>query len=295
MKKVAVFLRLFKQTLTNFQDNDPVRMAAATAFFTFFALPPSVIILSTVFSPVFNQQQVRGQVFRQLGQLFGYQSARQLNDISNHLQPNPSHFLWTALSVVLVLLASTALFMVIKNSLNQLWNVKATAERTILNTLKDRLVALGIIIFTGLLVTGSLALDQLASQVERGSILDETVNGVLSILFMAVWFAALFKCLPDLRVPWKAVWVGAFVTSLLYELGEALLGRLLVPDLINSRYGASGAFILLLLFVFYSSLIFYYGAVFTRQYTQWLHLDAQPKKSAVLYEITEISDSKKTP
>ncbi|WP_229311413.1 YihY/virulence factor BrkB family protein [Larkinella rosea] len=267
-------------------------MAAATAFFTFFALPPIVIILGTVFSPVFNQQQVRGQVFQELGQLFGNQSAKQLKDISTQLQPDRSHLLWTVLGSALLLIASTALFMVIKNSLNQLWNVKAAADRTILNTLKDRAIAFGLIVFSGLLMTGSLALDQVMTPYSSIGILNWTLDQLSSTVFIAIWFSTLFKFLPDLRISWKAVCVGAVVTSLLYELGEAILSRLLIHGLISSRYGTSGAFILILLFVFYASLIFYYGAAFTWQYAHWIHLDAKPKKSAVLYEITEVDDPK---
>ncbi|GAB3911802.1 hypothetical protein GCM10028803_54030 [Larkinella knui] len=301
MRKFIPFLQVFKQAFTNLQANDPVRMAAATAFFTFFALPPIVIILSTLFSPVVNQQRVRGTVFHQLAELFGRQGANQLKDISHHLQKENSSVWLTLLTGVLLLLASTTLFAVIKNSLNQLWNVKPTVDRTWLNVLKDKGKALAIIVFSGLLLTVSLAVDtgaaQLWSRVSPGlSTFDRwtatVVDQLSSILVMALWFALVFKYLPDLRIRWKAIWVGAIVTSLLFGLGEAILNRLLINSLVSSRYGASGAIILMLLFVFYSSLIFYYGATFTRYYAEWTHLDATPKSHSVVYQITEVDNRK---
>ncbi|MFD2935576.1 YihY/virulence factor BrkB family protein [Spirosoma flavum] len=295
---VPVF-RLLKQAFTNLQANDPVRMAGATAFFAFFGLPPIVIILSSVLSQLFNDryQRVSGQLFNELADLFGPKSANQLEDISHRLQfPKPS-LLLTVLSFVLLLLASTTLFAILKNSLNQLWNIKSKPGRNFLHVLTDKLIALAIILGSGLLFSSSIALEQLMAQLGTELSFSSLTyhhsianlgHHVVSIFIRMVWFAILFKFLPDVRISWRAVWLGAFFTSGLFKVGEGILNHLLINSQIGSMYGTSGAIILLLLFVFYASLIFYYGAAFTRQYSEWTHLSAEPTSHAIAYTITEI-------
>ena len=295
---VGSFLKLLKQAFTNLRSNDPVRMAGATAFFTLFALPPIIIILSQVLGTFFNEHRrlVSGRLFGQLAELFGAQSARQLQDISRHLQPEASYSLSTGLSVFLLLMASTTLFAVIKNSLNQLWNVKS--ERTFLYVLRDRGISLLIIMASGLLFTVSLTIDDLMHSLSAATLPAVSGSGWLfslghltaSVALLTVWFALLLRYLPDVRVRWRAVWMGAFVTSVLFSLGAELLSQLLTHQQISSLYGDSASLILILLFVFYCALIFYYGAAFTRQYTQYVHLVAEPQANAVAYTITEVDD-----
>lgn len=297
-RRIPAFLEVFKLAFVNLKANDPVRMAGATAFFAFFALPPIVILLSQVLSLLFNdrRQVVSGRLFGQLAELFGPQGARQLHDISQHLRPRTADTLSMVVSVALLLLASTTLFAVIKSSLNQLWNVKARPQRTVLRGFKDRGMALFIILLSGMLFMLSLVLERsfwlLVSAVlplpwTHNDAAIGLGNDCLSIGMLTVWFALLFQLLPDVRVRRTAVWTGALVTSLLFTLGEAVLSRLLTHSQMRSLYGSAGAIILILLFVFYCSLIFYYGAAFTRQFTHWAHLEAAPTPNAVGYTITE--------
>ncbi|MVM34688.1 YihY/virulence factor BrkB family protein [Spirosoma sp. HMF4905] len=302
MKKVAPLLLLLKQAFINLQANDPIRMAGATAFFAFFALPPIVLILSSVLSRLFNDryQRISGQLFDKLAELFGPKSANQLETISHRLHlPKPSLPL-TILSFILVLVASTTLFAILKNSLNQLWNIKKKSERSFLLILLDKLIALAIILGSGFLFSLSLALEQLTAQLSAkwsfpsfAYYQDVTNLGhfFASILIRMIWFAMLFKFLPDVRISWRAVWPGALFTSILFKAGEVILDNLLINSSIGTLYGTSGAIILLLLFVFYASLLFYYGAAFTRQYGEWIHLAVEPNSQAVAYTITEVDSS----
>jgi membrane protein len=302
VKKVTPLLLLLKQALANLLANDPIRMAGATAFFSFFALPPIVIILSRVLSQLFNDryQRVSGQLFDELADLFGPRSANQLEDISHRLQLAKPSFLLTVLSFVLVLMASTTLFAILKNSLNQLWNIKKKEGRHVLAILIDKLIAMGIILGSGFLFSLSLTLEQFVAQVSiKWSLTTLTYYQEMvslghffaSILIHMIWFGVLLKFLPDVRLSWRAVWPGAFFTSVLFKAGEAILNNLLINSQIGSLYGKSGAIILLLLFVFYASLLFYYGAAFTRQYSEWIHLAAEPNNRAVAYTITEVEPS----
>ena len=299
MKKLVSFLNVFRLAFSNLKANDPVRMAGATAFFAFFALPPIVIILSQILSTLFDDryQSVSGRLFGQLAQLFGPQSARQLQDITQHLQSQKPDRLLTIVNVGVLLLTSTTLFAVIKSSLNQLWNVKAKPDRTWLHSLEDRLIALVIIFGSGLLVTASLTISQ-ALAVPGSAPDDDSVtwagliNGIgrygVSVLVLTVWFAMLLTYLPDVRVRWSATWVGALVTAGLFTAGEWVLTRLLTYSLFRSMHGGAATITLILLLVFYCSLIFYFGASFTRQYAEGANLKMTPNANAVGYTIAEV-------
>ncbi|QKZ13809.1 YihY/virulence factor BrkB family protein [Spirosoma sp. KUDC1026] len=298
-KKIVPVLRLFREAFTNLKANDPVRMAGATSFFTFFALPPIVIMLSNVLSPVLNEQHqlVSYRLFAELSKLLGPRSANQLQDISQHLQNRPPTLPMTLVGFFLLLLASTTLFSVVKSSLNQLWNVRPKASRGFVHTLKDRGIALVIILFSGLLFSISLTIDQRLAVLQQGMLtstptlrdwLSSGGNYLLSVVIITFWFASVFNYLPDVRVPRRAVWVGALVTSVLFKVGELILNRLLINSQVANLYGASGSVILLLLFVFYSSLIFYYGASFTRTFARTNQPDPEPNATAVSYEITDL-------
>ncbi|WP_420150839.1 YihY/virulence factor BrkB family protein [Spirosoma sp.] len=297
MKKVVPVFRLAAQAFANLKANDPIRMAAATAFFSFFALPSILIILSQLYGNLLSSNdRVSWQLFRKMADVLGYQSARQIQDISQHLQQRRSSTLLTVLNIFVLLLASTTLFAIIKNSLNQLWSVKPSIDRHVWHVALDKLVALAIIVFSGFLFMASLTIsrtlaplnEQLFSGIDDWS--GNAGQHMLSVATLTIWFAIVFKYLPDIRIHWQAVGVGALVTALLVELGEAILNRLLINSSVSSLYGTSGAIMLILLFVFYSALIFYYGASFTRYYAQWVHLDAEPGANAVAYQIKELDN-----
>jgi membrane protein len=291
--------RILQEAFRTWRGNDPLRMGAATAFFSFFALPPIVILLSEVLNILFRKRGkiISNQLFDQLSQLFGSKSASQIANISHNLQDIPQNWLFTVLGFLFLLVGATTLFAIVKSSLNQIWNVKEKTDTTWTHLLKDRGVALGIILFSGILFTLSLLIDtSLALLREHLGIISLYSKGIFigvidqiaSLVMNATWFAMLFKYLPDIRIRWKAIWVGAGVTTILFKSGAFILEKLLIQGQVGTIFGASGAIVLILLFVFYSSLIFYYGAAFTKAYVQSVHMELEPKSNAVAYEITEI-------
>lgn len=298
-KQRAVF-QLAIDAFTNLKANDPIRMAGATAFFTFFALPAIVILLSQLYGEVLSgdKQWVSGQLFNKLAELFGAPSARQLKDISQHLQRAQSKGVSMFVFPLVLLLASTTLFAIIKNSLNQLWNVKPSAQRHWWYVFLDRLVALGLILFLGLLFTASLGLQQLgltqdtaeAGHTNMSHWIHQIQQHLWSVLMLTLWFSVVFKYLPDIRIHWQAVWVGGLVTGVLVEVGEQVLDRLLINSPVRELYGSAGAITLVLLFVFYSALILYYGASFTRQYALWKKLDTRPNARSEAYQIKVVDE-----
>ncbi|MEZ0541213.1 YihY/virulence factor BrkB family protein [Fibrella arboris] len=296
MSKLVSFLALFRPAFANLKTNDPIRMAGATAFFAFFALPPIVIIVSQVVSLLFNDYEpaVSSRLFRHLADLFGPRGARQLQDISRHLQPQKTDGWLMIVNLFILLIASTTLFEVIKNSLNQLWNVKVKAGAPRGRFVRNRVSALAIIVASGLLFTASLTSSRLLTPAASSNVgttyllFIELTRQLISVGTLTGWFILLFKFLPDIQISWRAIGVGAFVTALLFSLGEELLAVLLTDQQMQEVHGRSGSITLVLLLVFYCSLIFYFGASFTRQYALWAELDAVPTSNAVGYQITEV-------
>jgi membrane protein len=274
-------------------------MGAATAFFAFFALPAINIILNHVLRIVFgeNQIQINGKLFEELSQVFGNRSAHQIEDISQNLQHIPLHPLFTFVSFIFLLLSATTLFAVVKGSLNQLWNIKDKAKGNHAKFIKDRAIGLSMILFSGFLFITSLFSDLLLAELKvhltllstpyQAAVMS-TLNHVVSLVIFTLWFALLFKYLPDIMIRWKAIFIGAFVTAMLYKIGAFILEVVLIEGQVSTVFGTAASIVLILLFIFYASLIFYYGAAFTKTYAYFARLSPQPTSHATAYEITEI-------
>ncbi len=289
---------LARNAFMNLKGNDPLRLAGATDFFTFFALPSLLLIVGQVLSVLFQHPQTssKGRLFGELSLLLGRASAGELKTISENLQEVPLPPVFTLLGVLFVVLVSTTLLVVIKGSLNQLWNVKAKPKHSWLKQLRDRAVGVGIILFTSLLVTAYLAVDNLLEQLLPGSSFPREVllagHYLIVLLLLTLWAGSLFTFLPDAVIPLKAVGVGALLTGVLLLVGGWGLEKLLVQSFLNRIYGTSGALIIILLFMFYASFIFYYGAAFSRTYALYSQMAPKARPQAVSYQIKEIEEQK---
>ncbi len=287
---------LLRNAFLNLKGNDPLRLAGATAFFTFFALPSLLIIVGEVHSVLFQNSQAisRGKLFRELSLLLGRASAGELKNISENLQEVPLPPVFTLVGVGFVVLVSTTLLVVIKGSLNQLWNVKAKPKHSLLKQLRDRAIGVGIILFTSLLVTAYLAVDNLLEQLLPWSSLPKAVllggHYLVVLLLLTLWAGSLFTFLPDAVIPLKAVSIGALLTGVLLLVGGWGLEKLLVQSPLSRVYGTSGALIITLLFMFYASFIFYYGAAFSRTYALYAQMAPKARPQAVTYQIKEVEE-----
>jgi len=245
-----------------FRMNDPLRMAAATSFFASFALPPIMIILIEIFGLFGNPRTVRHDLFQQLGVGVDKNIALQVREILRNL-----HYLSQKPGMriggfIFLLFVATTLFDVIKNSLNQLWAFKLRTRQGLGFELLHRAKSVGIILMGGLLFTTVLLGDA------KGWLLPLQVNEMLyravTMVAAILWFMLILKYLSFGRPAWKTVAGGSVFTGLLFSAGELILHRFLDYGTLKTIYGTSTSLALLLLFVFYCSFIFYFGACFTR-------------------------------
>lgn len=288
---------LLMRAFLKLRHNDPLRMAGATAFFTSFALPFILIILLQVLGLVYDESKAQNELFQTLSEVLGVYTMQQVVNILRAFRHLASNTFVTILGVLFLLLVSTTLLMVIKGSINQLWRIKAVRgiglRQKLVTRVRSLLIILGtaILFFLSILAEGVKAyLDSTITAVSpwAAHYFTGMLNYIVSVGFVTLWFAIIFRMLPDAKAPWKVAMTGAFVTSILFNLGKYLLRLLLVNSNLNTLYGASASIVLLLLFVFYSSLILYYGASFTRVWSEHIHSPIRPRLYAKHYKLVNV-------
>lgn len=269
-------------------------MAGATSFFATFALAPILVILIQVLRLILDPDLIRTQLFKTLSQILGPEAVEQLIGILQGLRTLAHNWYITAGGFIFLLFVSTTLFRIIKDSLNQLWKVKPHYNRML--KARSRIQAMLVILVAGILFAiGIFAegvqvlIKDYISEVSPllSGYFNRVVNLVLSVLFVTIWFAMVFRYLPDARPDWKVALAGGLVTALLFTGGKIFLRWMLSYSNINTLYGTSASIVLLLLFVFYSSLIFYFGGSFTKEYGLQIGRPIHPLPHAKNYRLVE--------
>ncbi|GAA4385154.1 hypothetical protein GCM10023186_28240 [Hymenobacter koreensis] len=281
--------------------HDPLRLGAATAFFTTFALPPIIILFTAVLGSLYPASIVRAALVNKLSDLIGDSGAGLLDQIVMNVTNIERSRLVTALGTVFLLFVSTTLFVVIQNSLNDLWQVRPRPASGRLGlVVRERARSASLLLVTAVLAVAALVVDSLLHLMGdyiRGFdatflyYVFQVLNLVASLLILAAWFGATFRNLSHARVPWPALWRGALLTAVLFELGQRALGVLLQPRNLGPIYGPAASVVLLLLFVFYSAMMFYFGASFTKAYAHYAGQPIRPKASGVRYRLVNLPDA----
>ena len=281
-------------------QNDPLRLGAATAFFTSFALPPILIILVQLLSSLYPSSLVRLMLLDKVSKLLGASAAGLVAQIVMNVADPMRSRLVTVVGFGFLLFVATTLFTIIQHSLNQLWQIRPKRDTGhFLQAAQERLRSAVLLLATAALTLLAFGADT-ALNLFAASISDFDVtfaffvvrglNALIAWLILAVWFGVTFRTLSLAKVPWRAVTRGAALTALLISLGEVVLGHLLVARDLGPVYGPASSLVLVLLFVFYCAMIFYFGAAFTKAYAHRIGLDIRPKKSAVRYRLVNVEE-----
>ena len=258
--------------------NDPLRLAGATAFFTTFALPFLLIILVQVLSLIFNRREISRDMFDRMSSILGEESMRQVVVTIRGFRGLVESW-WAVLAGSLFMVfVVTTLFRVIRNSINQLWMIRIEPgyewRMSLLGRFYSLLLILGIaVLFSvgGLLEGLQLVLGNYINELLPGSGIwfSGVLSYLISVAITTTWFALLFRYIPDARPSWKVSFTGALLTSFLFSLGKSVLKQLLVNSHLEIVFGRSAPYVLVLLFVFYSAMILYFGAAFTISWARY--------------------------
>jgi membrane protein len=280
MKKLVSNLpHLLKLTYQGWKEDKSSRLSAALAYYTIFSLAPMLLIIIAVTGLFWQRDIVQSQVMNQIQGLVGAEGREFVSDLLTSAS-NPARGVFaTIVGIVTLLFGALGVFNELHNALNTIWEVKEEEVKGFLESIKNvifsRLLSFTMILGIGFLLLVSLVISAGISAVQEtigntipvSEILLQLVNLVISIGVITILFALIFKFLPDAEIAWRDVWLGAFVTSLLFSLGKFLIGLYLGNSAVASSFGAAGSLVLLLIWVYYSAQILLFGAEFTQVYT----------------------------
>lgn len=291
---------IFRDAFLQLKRNDPLILASATAFFTLFSLTPILVILVNILSILFRNNKIAGALFQPIERVFGDETSEQIQSIVENVKTFGGAWYITLGGFIFLLFVATNLLKIIKKAINQLWRIRKKTSRRIRYNLRERLISLLLILSIGFVFIISLLLDtsvaflhgylqELIPSVD--TILIRTVNIVFSVLVVTAWFTILYKILPDAIVHWKVALVGGLLTAVLFTIGKWILGQLLNYSNMVTIFGAFASVFFILLFIFYSSLILYYGACFTYGFASETDRPIKPRKGSDNYEVKTVSSN----
>ena len=286
-----------------------MRMSAALAYYTIFGLAPMIIIVLSL-SSFFVRKKPAGYVFNQLNELLGPSAAQQVHQMIQNVLVQNTGILTQIVGVVALIVSATGIFTEMQDSINIIWRVKAKPKKGWLKLLINRLLSFSIVISLGFILVVSLVVNAVIAAVMTNftDIFPATevftsyiVNIGLTFLTITSLFAIIFKVLPDAKVKWRDVWNGAFTTDVLFMVGKFLIGYYLQHSSIGNTFGAAGSVIIILSWVYYSAIILYFGAAYTRANARLKGRTIYPNDYAVWIQTVEqkadqplISDQSKT-
>lgn len=266
---------LLKTAFKEWNEDNASRLSAALAYYTVFSISPLLIIALAIAGQFFDQNLARARLIAQLGDLVGQQGAGMIQTMLENASKPADSFVASLIGIVLLVLGASGVFGELQGALNTIWEVAPKPERGLLETVKTRFLSFTMVMGVGFLLLVSLiistilsALDTfLANSAQPVLFMLQSINTVVSLGVITLIFALIFKFVPDVKMAWRDVWLGAFVTALLFVVGKFLIGLYLGSSSVTSTYGAAGSLVILLLWVYYSTQILFFGAEFTQVYT----------------------------
>jgi membrane protein len=287
---------LFRFAYQDWKEDRASRLSAALAYYTIFSLAPLLVIVIAIMGLIWEADVVRTQLLNQIQGLVGAEGADFVAGLITNTGSQAENIVATIIGIITLLFGALGVFNELHNSLNIIWDVGEEESKGFLQTVKkviiDRLLSFTMILGIGFLLLVSLAIsaglsatqETISNAFPLSEFLLQIVNTIISIGVFAVLFALMYKFLPDAEIAWRDVWVGAFITSVFFSLGKTAIGIYLGNSAVASAFGAAGSLVLLLLWIYYSAQILFFGAEFTQVYannygskiiTEWEEKTAQ--------------------
>jgi membrane protein len=272
-KTIKSFLKIVGCTSKRWWEKDPFMQSAVIAYYAIFAMPGLLIIVISFGTLFFKHDVITGQLYTQISSIMGVETARQVQDMIISVSLINKSMLATIIGLITVLLGATGVFVELQKALNVIWGVKAKPRRAIIMLIRTRLFSFGLILSIGFLLLISLTITTIIAVMGDWVlnhwpnivlIIFHILNFIISFGIVMLLFALLYKILPDAKIQWKHIWLGSILAAFLFILGKTAIGFYLSKSNPGSAYGAAGSIVLILLWVSYSSMVFFYGAEFTR-------------------------------
>lgn len=292
---------LLKTTFNEFNDDNAIKLSASLSYYTIFALPPLMIIIITICGFFFGKDAVTGQLYGQINGLVGNDAAIQIQNAIKNVELSESNVFATVFGGIMLLIGASGVFAEIQSSINFIWGLRAKPNKGVKKFIQNRLMSFSMIASVGFLLLVSLlvnsAMDLLSDRLklyfpESTVYLFYVLNILIVFLIITLLFAIIFKTLPDGNIKWKDALIGASSTSVLFMIGKFAIGFYLGSSTVATVYGAAGSIIIILLWVYYSAIILYFGAEYTKVYARAFGGSISPNEYSVeiqkeVFEIVE--------
>ena len=292
---------LLKTTFNEFNDDNAIKLSASLSYYTIFALPPLMIIIITICGFFFGKDAVTGQLYGQINGLVGNDAAIQIQNAIKNVELSESNVFATVFGGIMLLIGASGVFAEIQSSINFIWGLRAKPNKGVKKFIQNRLMSFSMIASVGFLLLVSLlvnsVMDLLSDRLklyfpESTVYLFYVLNILIVFLIITLLFAIIFKTLPDGNIKWKDALIGASSTSVLFMIGKFAIGFYLGSSTVATVYGAAGSIIIILLWVYYSAIILYFGAEYTKVYARAFGGGISPNEYSVeiqkeVFEIVE--------
>lgn len=291
-KNIIAFL---KEVFTNFSDDKVMKFSASLSYYTIFSIAPILTIIISIFARVFGRDAVQNQVFGQINGLVGNEAAKQIQDMIIHTNKTGNTFLASVISIVVLVITATAIFGEIQDSINSIWGLKSKPKAGIIKLIINRLISFSLIISLGFVAMVSLVLDAAVTAVSDllaripgvGVYFVLIINYALNFAVVSFMFSVIFKVLPDAKIKWGDVIKGSILTAILFIIGKELIKLYVEKSNLATVYGAAGSIVILLVWVYYTAIILYFGAEFTKVYSIKYGSKILPNDYAVFVKVKE--------
>ncbi|HKV12403.1 MAG TPA: YihY/virulence factor BrkB family protein, partial [Thermoanaerobaculia bacterium] len=280
---------LLKESFKEWKEDGALQLGAALAYYTIFSLAPMLLIAISVAGLVFGREAAQGELVGQMRGLLGQQGAEAIQTMVANAGKHSSGVIGTILGIVTILFGATGVFTQLQTSLNRIWDVEAKPSKGIWGFLRTRILSFGMVLGIGFLLLVSLvisaaiaAMDTYVTGLFPGAeVVIGIVSAVIGLGLITLLLAMIYRFLPDVKIAWKDVWTGAVITAVLFLIGKILIGLYLGNSSVASTYGAAGSLVVLLLWIYYSSQILFFGAEITQVYASRYGTGIVPSEHAV--------------
>lgn len=289
---------LLKESFKEWKEDGALSLGAALAYYTIFSLAPMLLIAISVAGLVFGREAAQGELVGQMRGLLGQQGAEAIQTMVANAGKHSSGVIGTILGIATLLFGATGVFSQLQASLNRIWDVEARPAKGIWGFLRTRILSFGMVLGIGFLLLVSLAISAAIAAMDTyitglfpgGEVVIGIISAVIGLGLITLLLAMIYRFLPDVKIAWRDVWTGAVITAVLFLIGKVLIGLYLGNSSVASTYGAAGSLVILLLWIYYSSQILFFGAEITQVYAARYGSGIVPDEHAVAVKEVRVEE-----
>lgn len=306
MKKKLSFkglIEVFKNSFSGFSNDRVTKLSASLAYYTVFSMAPLLIVIISICGLLLGREAVEGKIYGQLAGFVGSDTAAQLQQIIKNASLAGKSHIAVVIGAITLLVGATTVFAEIQDSINMIWGLKPKPKRGWLKLIQNRFLSFSVIASLGFLLLVSLGItaiiDGFSERLkehfpEVAVIVFYIINLAITLTVITLIFGVIFKVLPDAKIKWRDVLAGAIATALLFMLGKFGISFYISKSNVGSTYGTAGSLVVLLLWIYYSSIILYFGAEFTKAYAVKYGSEIHPNNYAVTTKMVEVETGKQS-